>query len=204
MELFSLLLLIFVGIHLLRGRERAARVALLGGFLSRYQIEKLMEALTDGYLRALGEQDGERRAQIWALLATTEKNLVLQLESLAQDFAKVAAQDARVSRLPLALPYASRWWPAATLDMRALLQLHARGMAAVAADGGDGSPEARKQQAYTMTAELYLLQHSCQWFCRSATAATVRLMALHQTGYEQVLAGVSRSTRDGYRQLTGI
>jgi hypothetical protein len=48
------------------------------------------------------------------------------------------------------------------------------------------------------------MQHSCHWFCRSATMASVRLVALHQTGYEQVLASVSRRTRDGYRQLTGI
>ncbi|MCE1251804.1 MAG: hypothetical protein LWW82_13930 [Comamonadaceae bacterium] len=204
MEFFSLLLLLFIGLHLLRGRERAARVALLGSYLSRYQIEKLMEALTDGYLRALGEADAERRQQIWGLLATTEKNLVLQFQSFADDFAQVAAQDARVSRLPLALPYASRWWPAATFDMRAMLRLHARGIAEVAADVGDGSPEARKAQAFTMTAELYLMQHSCHWFCRSATMASVRLVALHQTGYEQVLASVSRRTRDGYRQLTGI
>ena len=43
MEIFSLALLLLFGLHLLKSRERAARVALLGSFLARYQIEKLME-----------------------------------------------------------------------------------------------------------------------------------------------------------------
>jgi len=102
----------------------------------------------------------------------------------------VPADEARVSTLAIALPYASRWFPAATFDMREMLQLHARGIAAVVAQapaGEEGMAQERKRQAYTVTAELYLLQHSCHWFCRSATVASVRLIALHQTSYEQVL-----------------
>ena len=207
MEIFSLALLLLFGLHLLKSRERAARVALLGSFLARYQIEKLMESLTDGYLRARGEQDAQRRAQIWDLLATTEKNLALQLQSFADDFGRVPADEARVSTLAIALPYASRWFPAATFDMREMLQLHARGIAAVVAQapgGEEGMAQERKRQAYTVTAELYLLQHSCHWFCRSATVASVRLIALHQTSYEQVLEGVSPATRAAYRQLAGV
>ena len=91
--------------------------------------------------------------------------------------------------------------------MREMLQLHARGIAAVVAQapgGEEGMAQERKRQAYTVTAELYLLQHSCHWFCRSATVASVRLIALHQTSYEQVLEGVSPATRAAYRQLAGV
>ena len=88
--------------------------------------------------------------------------------------------------------------------MRALLQAHAQGIAAVVADPGDGTEQDRKRQAYTVTAELYLLQHSCHWFCRSRAVASVRLVALHQTDYAQVLASVSPATRAAYRKITGV
>lgn len=207
MELLTLALLIAMGAYLLKARERAARVALLGSHLGRYQIEKLMEALTEGYLRALGESDPQRRAQIWGLLATTEKNLSEQFQSFANDFARIDAADARVSTFALALPYADRWLPGA-FDVREAFQMHARGIAAVAAaaDGGVGDEpdEVRKRRAFTMTAELYLMQHTCHWFCRSATVASVRLVARHKTSYEQVLAAVSPATRAAYRQIVGI
>jgi len=202
MELFTLAMLIAAGAYLLKARERAARVALLGSYLGRYQIEKLMEALTEGYLRALGEPDAQRRAQIWGLLATTEKNLAEQFQAFASDFARVDAAQARVSTFPLALPYAQRWLPG-TFDARAALQVHARGIAA-AVDAGGCPEEERKCLAYTMTAELYLMQHTCHWFCRSATVASARLVARHRTSYEQVLAAVSPATRAAYRQIVGI
>ena len=72
------------------------------------------------------------------------------------------------------------------------------------ADPGDGTEQDRKRQAYTLTAELYLLQHSCHWFCRSRAVASVRLVALHQTDYAQVLASVSPTTRAAYRKITGV
>ena len=50
-------------------------------------------------------------------------------------------------------------------------------------------------------AELLLLQHTCQWFCRSRLIASARLQALHQTAYAQVVAGVSVATRTDYRAL---
>ena len=204
MEHLTLVLLLLLGLHFVRGRERAQRVALLGTHLGHFQIEKMMATLTEGYLRALGEQDAERRSQIWALLATTERNLAQQLQDFAQAFARVPLPQARTSTLALALPYASQWLPSATFDMRALLQAHAQGIAAVVADPGDGSEQDRKRQAYTLTAELYLLQHSCHWFCRSRAVASVRLVALHQTDYAQVLASVSPATRAAYRKITGV
>lgn len=203
MEIFTLLLVVTLGVFVLKSRERAARVTLLGGYLRHYQIEKLMGALTEGYLRVLGEKDEERRAQVWRILETTERNLSEQLRAFAQDFSKVEAADARVSTLALALPYADRWMPSATFDLREALRMHARGVAD-AVSRSDDDAEQRRRQAYTMTAELYLLQHTCHWYCRSATLASVRLMARHKTSYEQVLAGVSPATREAYRKLTGI
>ena len=72
MEIFSLALLLLFGLHLLKSRELSARVmALLGSFLA--PDREARRSRTDGYLRALGEQDAQRRAQIWDLLATTGK-----------------------------------------------------------------------------------------------------------------------------------
>ena len=41
--------------------EQRRRVLFLGRYLRRYQIESLMQSLVDGYLRAMGEQDMDRR-----------------------------------------------------------------------------------------------------------------------------------------------
>jgi len=55
-----------------------------------------------------------------------------------------------------------------------------------------------------MSAELFLMQHSCHWFCRSRAVASARLQARHQTSHAQVLAAVSPATREAYRKLTGV
>ena len=60
-----------------------------------------------------------------------------------------------------------------------------------------------RDKAFTMSAELFLMQHTCHWFCKSKTVASARLMARHKTTYEQVLASVAPATRDAYRALTG-
>ena len=52
-----------------------------------------------------------------------------------------------------------------------------------------------------MSAELFLMQHTCHWFCKSKTVASARLMARHKTTYEQVLASVAPATRDAYQKL---
>ena len=39
------------------------------------------------------------------------------------------------------------------------------------------------------------MQHTCHWFCNSKTVASARLLARHQTTYEQVLASVTPETR---------
>ena len=58
-----------------------------------------------------------------------------------------------------------------------------------------------RDAAFTLVAELMLLQHTCQWYCRSRLIASARLQALHQTAYAQVVAGVSAATRADYRVL---
>ena len=49
-------------------------------------------------------------------------------------------------------------------------------------------------RARTVLAELYLMQHTCHWFCRSRTVASMRLLARHKTAYEQVLQSVAPAT----------
>jgi hypothetical protein len=60
---------------------------------------------------------------------------------------------------------------------------------------------AQKDKAFTLTAELLLMQHSCQWFCRSKATASARMMARHQTPHEQLVASVSAETRNAYLAL---
>ena len=47
-------------------------------------------------------------------------------------------------------------------------------------------------------AQLLLMQHTCHWFCRSKSTASVRMQVRHQTSYAQLLAAVSPQTRQAY------
>ncbi|MCO4093549.1 MAG: hypothetical protein HEQ37_03685 [Acidovorax sp.] len=198
MDIFIMAILIATGTFMLNAKEQRRRVALLGSHLANFQIEKLMEALTDGYLRALGEPTDERRTQIWNLLSTTELQLSEQLTRLAADFSKVDEVRARVSRLSIALPFADTLLPGFTFDMRRALAIHAQGVANVVQNTGHLSP---KDRAYMMTAELFLMQHTCHWYCKSKTIASARLLARHKTPHEQLVASVSPATRKAYLAL---
>ncbi|EJE51968.1 hypothetical protein PMI14_03373 [Acidovorax sp. CF316] len=198
MDVLILSILIASGIYMLNAKEQRKRIALLGAHLANYQIEKLMEALTEGYLRALGEGTDERRSQIWSLLETTESQLAEQFTRFAADFSKVDEAQSRVSRLALAIPFAQAILPAATFDMRRALAIHARGIASVAENSEHRTP---KDKAFVMTAELLLMQHSCHWFCKSKTIATARMLARHKTPHEQLVASVSPATRTAYIAL---
>lgn len=200
MDILILAALIAFGTHLFKSRYQARRIALLGSHLVQFQIEKLMENLTQGYLRALGESDPERRAQVWNLLASTEVALCEQFKRFAADFARVDAQETRVSKLPIALPYADRLFPAATFDLREMLQIHAQGIEAAARNAAGRS---LRDKAFTMSAELFLMQHSCHWFCKSKAVASARMLARHQTSHAQLLAAVSPATRKAYSALIG-
>jgi hypothetical protein len=200
MDILLPLLLMAVGFQFVKAQAQRQRIALLGGYLSQYRIEKLMENLTQGYLRALGEEDTERRAQIWSMLGTAETELSEQFKRFAADFSKVWGDKARVSTLPIAIPYADKLFPQASFDLRQALAIHAQGIAAAAENRRNLS---LRDKAYTMSAELFLMQHSCHWFCRSKAVASARVLSRHKTPYAQLIASVAPATRQTYCDLVG-
>ena len=197
--IFLGMLLGFAG-WLAKTRDQGRRMALLGSHLGNYQIEKHLETLTQGYLRALAEDDAGRREQIWSLLRGTEHALASQFERFAANFAKVDEAQARVSTIPVALPFAARWLPAASFDMRKALSIHARGISRAVEDGSHASARAK---AYTTMAELLLMQHTCHWFCKSRTIASARMLARHHTSHQQLIESVGPATRASYCELVG-
>ena len=200
MDILFLATLIATGFFMLNAKQQRQRVALLASYLGNYQIEKLMENLTEGYLRALGESDTERREQVWNLLRTTELQLSEQFTRFTADFTRVDPLQARISTLPLALPFADRWLSSASFDMRQALAIHAQGIErAVRNESG----LSLRDKAYTLSAELFLMQHTCHWFCKSRAIASARLMARHKTPHAQVLASVTPATRAAYIALLG-
>jgi len=86
--------------------------------------------------------------------------------------------------------------------MREALKMHAKAVRDACAPE-DVDLETRKRMAFTMTAELLLLQHTCHWFCKTRTIASMRLMARQKTSYEQVMKSVSASTLSAYQRLIG-
>lgn len=202
MDFFTLAIIVSIAVYVLKRQEQRRCTRLLAEQLGRYQIEKLMGNLIEGYLRALGESDLQRREQVWALLEGTEKSLVEQFERFADEFSRIDVQQVRVSTLPLALPYVDRIYPQGSFDMREMVKIHARGLAAAQVFAAQEDDE-RRRRAFTLTAEIFLMQHSCHWFCKSLTVASVRLLGRHQTSYEQVLKSVSSATRDAYLRLIG-
>jgi hypothetical protein len=199
MEPFSLLMAVATVAYFINARDQKRRIALLQSYLSQQNIEKLMEDLTQGYMRALGEVDLERQNQIWNLLATSEQTLSTQFKLLAKEFASVDEAQARVSKLAFSIPFANQLLPATTFDLRKLLSIHAHGIANAADNVLGQSP---KNKAFTMTSELFLMQHTCHWFCRSKTVASARLLARHKTSYAQLLAAVAPATGKAYGALT--
>lgn len=198
MDFFLLVTFVAIGTYLLKAKEERKRIVLLGSHLGNYQIEKLMEILAEGYLRALGEKETERREQVWQQLANAEAQLATQFGKFAAEFAKVPEPEARVSRLPIGLPFATQALPAMSFDMRKALTIHAAGIARVAQNSADLSPKAK---AFTMSAELFLMQHTCHWFCKSKAVASARVLVRHQTPYAQLVESVSPETREAYSAL---
>ena len=187
-----------VGVFALKNREQHQRIALLSGVLSRFEIEKLMETLMDGYLRALGEERTEREAQIWGYLNAQEDKLCAQFRQFADAFADVWADNALISKLPVAIPWAHKLFPLQTFDARQVFLLHAQALDSAMHPTQPLDP---KDRAFTITAELMLMQHTCHWFCRSKGVASARLLARHKTAYPQVVAAVAPATRAAYLAL---
>lgn len=199
MNLLLALALLGGGATFLKNAEQRQRILWLGQHLQHHQIEKLMEGLIEGYLRALGEKDTERRASVLNLLASTEETLSAQMQRLATDLRQLDEPQARTSRLPVAVPLLTRLLPGLCFDLRDLVALHAAGFEAVRRNE-EGLQ--RRDQAFRLSAELLLFQHSCHWYCRSKGVASARLLARHRTSHDQVLAAVSPATREAYRALT--
>ncbi|MBK5206023.1 MAG: hypothetical protein JJD98_11635 [Polaromonas sp.] len=200
MDIFILVTLIAISAYMLKSRDERRRIALLGSYLGKYQIEKLMESLTEGYLRALGENDTDRREQIWRLQGNSETRLCDQFNSFVAEFSRVNEPAARVSKLALSIPYAIKLFPNASFDLRKVLAIHAQGITHAAKNSLNRTP---KSKAFNLSAELFLMQHSCHWFCKSKTVASARLLVRHKTSYEQVLESVAPSTRSAYCALIG-
>jgi len=199
MNLLSLAFLAAIALWFVRSKDQRQRIALLAAHLGQHQIEKHMETLTQGYLRALGEADTARRGQIFSMLQSTEQTLAAQLRALVVSFAQVDAASARVSRLPLYLPWLTQLLPQATFDMRQALAVHADGIGRVV----EAVDQPARERAYTLSAELFLLQHTCHWFCKSRMVASARMLARHQTAYAQLVQSVSPPTRAAYQALVG-
>ncbi|GKS99467.1 hypothetical protein AVKW3434_08785 [Acidovorax sp. SUPP3434] len=198
MDTFLLAILIATGTYALNARQQRRRIALLARHLANYQIEKLMENLTEGYLRALGESEPQRRDQIWSLLTTTESQLTDQFNRFTAEFSRLDPSLTRVSRIAVGLPFAHQLFPSAAFDMRKALLVHAQGIdRAVRNEAGRDA----RDKAFTLSAELFLMQHTCHWFCKSKTVASARMMARHQTPYDQLVASVSPETRKAYLAL---
>jgi hypothetical protein len=193
MEFLSLLFILATGIHWLNTQGQRKRTALLAEQLRPFQIEKHMEQLTSAYMRALGEADPERQQQIWQLQEQAEQQLAGEFQNLAQEFAKLSAPETRGFKL--ALPYIDQLSPKFTFDMRRLLEVHAQGIERAVSNLHGLSP---KERSFRMMGEMFLMQHSCHWFCKSKTIASARMVAQHQTRYEQALDAVSPETRKAY------
>lgn len=193
MELLSLLFLLAIAIHWLNTQGQRKRTALLAEQLRPYQIEKHMEQLSRAYMRALGETDPERQQQILQLQEAAEAQLAHEFQNLAREFAKLPAPVTRGFKV--ALPYIDQLSPKASFDMRRLLEVHAQGIALAVNKPQGQSP---KERSFHMMGEMFLMQHSCHWFCKSKTIASARMLAQHQTRYEQALAAVSSETRAAY------
>lgn len=198
----SWILIIGAGIFWLQTNEQRRRVSLLAKHLAPTQVEKILGSLMDGYLKVLEYQDPERQQHAWNALNRQEQQLIEHFQRFADGFAKESAEATRVSTLPLGLPFADRILPTYTFDMRQALALHAQAIrAACAPEGLYG--DARRDLAFTMTAELLLMQHTCHWFGKSRTIASVRLVTRHKTQYDQVLAAVAPATLRAYLKLLG-
>ena len=203
MDFLPLLVLLAVAAYLLKTKDQKKRITLLAQHLGKYPIEKLMETVMTGYARALSETVPERQVQVWALQNAHETALSEQFNRFVADFSKLAAPDTLVSKLAFSFPYANQLFPNATFDVRQAFAIHAQGLASAAKCDLSTNTNA-KRRAFAFSAELFLMQHTCHWFCRSKTVASARLLARHQTAYAQVLEAVAPATRRAYLALTTV
>ncbi|MBB5213711.1 hypothetical protein [Parapusillimonas granuli] len=197
MDITLTLSMVAVAWLVLRARYQRTHIALLGRHLAGLQLERHMETLTQGYTRAIHEQAEARQLQVLETFAQTERAVAAQAKSLADAMQKESAQAAGMGALSFCVPYIERFLPSATRDFRKLLRIHAAGLRHVVDNEDRWDPKSR---AYHLAAELYLLQHSCHWFCKSRAIADARLKLRHQVDHRKVLDSVSAPTRSAYLQ----
>lgn len=198
---FLFLVFLVVAINFfIKKKEQRQRIILLGRQLGQFQIEKLMETLADGYLRALGEVDADRREQVWRYLETAEVQFCEQFNKFSAQMLTLDTADTRVSKFAVGFALATKIFPRATFDLREVLAIHAVGIEQAAKNAMGRSA---RDKAFTLSAELFLMQHTCHWFCNSKDIASARLLMRHKTSYAQVLAAVDADTRSAYCAVTG-
>ncbi|MES2414846.1 MAG: hypothetical protein V4614_13660 [Pseudomonadota bacterium] len=185
---------------IIQKREQRKRIILLGRQLGQFQIEKLMQTLADGYLRALGEADADRREQVWRYLETAEVQFCEQFNKFSAQMLTLDGKDTRVSKFGVGFAFATQLFPKNTFDLREVLAIHAIGIEQAAKNEMARSP---RDKAFTLSAELFLMQHTCHWFCNSKDVASARMLMRHKTPYAQVLAAVDPDTRSAYCSVTG-
>lgn len=194
MNFLTLIALTWGFIFFFNFKQQHRRIQLLSGYLAPYRIEQLMRELNAGYMRALSEPSSARQSQIWQLMNTSEHLLAEQFRQLAIEFSKADGDTTRASLLSIGLPWMDHIFPDATFDMRKLLNMHAECIAYAVND----TELTAKERARNILAEIYLMQHSCHWFCKSKTVASARLLAQHQTTYDALLATLTSRTRSMY------
>ena len=198
MEFALILLVVAVAWHMARVRYQRARIALLGRHLANMNLERHMETLTQGYTRAIHEDSESRQRQVLETFAQTEAAVATNVRTLAEAMQKESASDTAMGTLAFCVPFIERLAPAVPLrDFRALLHIHAAGLRASIDNTAGKDPKTR---AFHIAAELYLLQHSCHWFCKSRTVADARLMMRHKVEHRKVVESVSEVTRLAYMQ----
>jgi len=194
MDLAVTLVMVAIAWQAVRIRYQRGRIALLGRHLAKLQLERHMETLTEGYARAIHEQDESRQLQVLATFAPTERAAATRAITLADTMQGESAQNTAMARLPFCLPFAERFL-SGTRDFRELLRIHAVGLNYVVNNEEGWDPKTR---AFHLSAELYLLQHSCHWYCKSRNVADARLLLRHRVDHQKVLASVSDTTRAAY------
>lgn len=198
MDILAVAAIVAIVLFVLRRRQERLRIALLASHLGPFQIEKLMATLSDGYMRALGESDPERQQLVWDHLHNSERALCEQFDQFASRFGASDAGQTRVSTLTWAFPWADRLFPAAGFDARKAIAIHARGFRRAVFAEPD---QTAKHRAFTLSAEMFLMQHTCHWFCKSRAVASARLWVRHKTRYAQLFDAVTPDTAREYRAL---
>lgn len=195
MDTVILLLAVAIAWRVLCSRYQRTHIALLGKHLRQFQLERHMETLTQSYTRAIQEKEESRLLQVLATLSQTESAVASQALALASSMDKENREACSILALPFYIPYAEKILPGFTRDFRVLLHIHATGLRYVVNNEAGWDPKTR---AFHLSAELYLLQHSCHWFCKSRTVADARLQLRHKVQHQKVLESVSTVTRQAY------